>query len=991
MDDGSETSATWLTGAPTITNINQNIRLRLQFYFPDIDGVDLSGAYLGYQTVHFPGFDSVTTFGEGKDFILAGSSPFVFDQQPTTMQLINGIGTSGAGIPIPGPEFQPGQIITATNSLGAFVLTGLTEFEWVIKPTTNLLPGTTYHFNLTPGQTDPDLPGIVINTADILQGGCSLSAPVASVTTQPNCTTANGTITVSSPTEGLAFSIDGIVYDNTTGVFNNVPPGTYNVTSKNTAACVSPAATLTINASPVAPDAPVIQVTNNCDNTSTLTVVSTGTVLWNTGATELSVNVTTPGTYTVTQTVNGCTSAPGSAIAAPKTAPAAPVITVTNNCNGTASLTAAASGTLLWSTQETSATITVTNAGTYSVTQTANGCTGLPATVSIVPVTAPSAPSVSVVNNCNGTSTLSTDATGALLWSTLETAAIITVPTAGAYTLTQTTDGCTSELTSVLAAPKTTPAAPVIAVVNNCNGTSILSTNAAGTLLWNTQQTTASITVNTAGTYSVTQTVNGCASLQGNAVAAPGTTPAAPAAIGGNNVVCAGSTTLLTDATAGGLWSSSNLSVATVNNTTGAVTGVTTGTTTITYTITNAAGCSNGSTTNFTVNALPLVYSVTGGGIYYTGGTGVPVGLSGSQTGISYQLKLNGSNSGAAITGAGAAISFGNKTLAGTYTVAASNAATTCSVPMAGSAVITISTNKVPLVNVSPLSQTVCTGSAFTILISDANNTSGTSFSWIRNNMVALTGVASSGTGSSISGTFINAGTTAQTATFTVTATSPLGSSVKSVTVTVNPKPSISSQPLAQTKNIKDNTSFSVTAAGLVTGYQWQLSTNTGSTWTAVVNGGVYSCATTATLNLKGVTNAMNCYQFRCIVTGQCNPAATSNAAKLTIKNATSLLARSGIESEAAITAQTATTGQGMQVFPNPTNGIFNLVIRNFSAGKAVIKITDPSGRPVQIKEVQLSGIKQQVSVNITNAAQGAYFIQVLQTGHSETMKIIKE
>jgi hypothetical protein len=47
----------------------------------------------------------------------------------------------------------------------------------------------------------------------------------------------------------------------------------------------------------------------------------TGALLWSTGATTSSITVTTSGTYTVTQTVSGCISPPGSGIAAPATAP----------------------------------------------------------------------------------------------------------------------------------------------------------------------------------------------------------------------------------------------------------------------------------------------------------------------------------------------------------------------------------------------------------------------------------------------------------------------------------------------------------------------------------------------------------------------------------------------------------------------------------------------------------------------------------------------
>ena len=46
-------------------------------------------------------------------------------------------------------------------------------------------------------------------------------------------------------------------------------------------------------------------------------------------------------------------------------------------------------------------------------------------------------------------------------------------------------------------------------------------------------------------------------------------------------------------------------------------------------------------------------------------------------------------------------------------------------------------------------------------------------------------------------------------------------------------------------------------------------------------NGGVYSTVTTATMNLTSAPNTMDTYQYRCIVSGTCTPAATSSAATL--------------------------------------------------------------------------------------------------------------
>jgi hypothetical protein len=90
-----------------------------------------------------------------------------------------------------------------------------------------------------------------------------------------------------------------------------------------------------------------------------------------------------------------------------------------------------------------------------------------------------------------------------------------------------------------------------------------------------------------------------------------------------------------------------------------------------------------------TITAIPDLYNVTGGGGFCEGGAGLPVGLSGSQTGVNYQLKIDGVNTGSAVAGTNAAISFGNQTTAGTYTVLATRVITEEERIMSGNATVT--------------------------------------------------------------------------------------------------------------------------------------------------------------------------------------------------------------------------------------------------------------------------------------------------------------
>ena len=121
-------------------------------------------------------------------------------------------------------------------------------------------------------------------------------------------------------------------------------------------------------------------------------------------------------------------------------------------------------------------------------------------------------------------------------------------------------------------------------------------------------------------------------------------------------------------------------------------------TVTTTYTVTVNDGFNTAITqVAVTVNPSPLVYVLTGGGEFCSGGSGVQIGLSGAQMGISYQLFLNGMPVGPAMMGTGGPIIFGIFTTGGAYTAVATNIVTSCSSMMAGNASIVV--NPLPVAN----------------------------------------------------------------------------------------------------------------------------------------------------------------------------------------------------------------------------------------------------------------------------------------------------
>ncbi len=117
----------------------------------------------------------------------------------------------------------------------------------------------------------------------------------------------------------------------------------------------------------------------------------------------------------------------------------------------------------------------------------------------------------------------------------------------------------------------------------------------------------------------------------------------------------------------------------------------------------NNVGCKAYDVIN--VNYSPVVYNVTGGGSYCIGNPGRTLNLDDSETGVTYQLYINGNPAGTPVSGTGNFISFGQQTTIGAYTVVATNASLACSATMTGS----VNVNSVA----TPLAYNVIGGGSF--------------------------------------------------------------------------------------------------------------------------------------------------------------------------------------------------------------------------------------------------------------------------------------
>jgi len=141
------------------------------------------------------------------------------------------------------------------------------------------------------------------------------------------------------------------------------------------------------------------------------------------------------------------------------------------------------------------------------------------------------------------------------------------------------------------------------------------------------------------------------------------------------------------------------------------------------------------------LNTPPVVYAVTGGGNYCETGLGLNIGVSGSETGVTYQLFHYAVPSGVALPGTGGVVDFGRKTLSGTYTVLATNTTTGCTSTMSGSAGINIIPVALPHVTLTPsIAGTVCVGQSVNFSAAPVNGGTAPTYQWMVNGMSVAVG-----------------------------------------------------------------------------------------------------------------------------------------------------------------------------------------------------------------------------------------------------------
>jgi hypothetical protein len=780
---------------------------------------------------------------------------------------------------------------------------------------------------------------------------------------------------------------------NLSGASVSVTPSattTYTVTGTNSLTGCTNTSTITITVNPL----PVLVTTATsltvcAGSSTTLNATGAGSYTWNPGNLSGSSVTVVPAattTYTVTgtNTVTGCVNTQTITI----NVNPLPVLTATAAqavicAGGSSNLTATGANTYVWNPGNLSgAVVTVTPSATttYTVTgtNTVTGCVNtqtVTVTVNSLPVVAATSAAATI---CVGdTTTLTGTGADTYSWNpgNLSGSAVSVSPVATTtYTVTgtNTVTGCVNTATVSV----TVNTLPVLAASSSsaaiCVGDSAtLSVTGADSYTWNPANLSGA-SVNVAPVATTTYTVTGTNTVTGcvNTTTVAVTVNNLPVvALGADTAVCGGPLTL--DAANTGstyLWSDSS----TAQTLTVTVSGV------YAVTVTNANGCEAVDSISVTINALPVVSL-------------------GADTTVCGSLVLDAGN-------AGASYLWSDSTTAQTLTATASgvySVMVTDSLGCSATDSITVNVNALPAVNLGnditacaggpvlldagvagmtynwntgDTTQTIfaTTTGVFAVTATDSLGCSATdsvnvSFSALPlvnlGNDTTLCGgsvTLDAGTGGNIfiwsTGDSTQTIVAASTALYGVTVTDSLGcSSTDSVLVTINAIPVVSLSLTQDT--LCDQDSLFVL-----------LGSPAGGTF-----GGAFVSGNTFDPVAAGVGTHVVYYTFT-----DANGCSATDSATVIVDPCTGV-------------AENVFNGSIFTVYPNPNNGFFNLAITNANYAELSIQVYTVLGQVVYSDMV--SNVTGDVirPIDLTNFANGAYYVKVTTGAATQTVKVMKQ
>jgi len=471
--------------------------------------------------------------------------------------------------------------------------------------------------------------------------------------------------------------------------------------------------------------------------------------------------------------------------------------------------------------------------------------------------------------------------------------------------------------------------------------------------------------------------------------------------------------------------------------------------------VSSSTGCASGmsGTTSVVINSLPATQSITGGGSYCAGGSGVAIGISATEAGVSYRLYQGSSAVGTAVTGTGSSISFGMQTAAGSYSVQATNGSG-CSRGMSGTATVSITPSVVSTVNMTTSTDlSICSGTLVTYTATAVNGGSSPAYQWKVNGVNMVSGAATY-TYAPANGDIVSVAMTSSAA-CPVTAVS---SASVTMTVTTSQTPVVTAVSAVGTTVCKGS-AVTYTATGEYGGsapiYAWMRNgvfQGAGASYTVVPNNGDeiycimtsnYECRTANTVTSNKLTmtvtepatptvaisanpgtqiSAGQSVTFTAVVTnGGSSPSYQWSVNGAAISGATTAsfvsteiahndevscsIVSSGtcggvvasgsvvMKVNSVSVADVAGSSMQVQLMPNPNKGTFTVKgTLSIMSGEATIEVTNMLGQIVYRSKatVRNSSIEERITLDNT-LANGMYLLHVRSGDNSKVFHFVME
>jgi hypothetical protein len=366
-------------------------------------------------------------------------------------------------------------------------------------------------------------------------------------------------------------------------------------------------------------------------------------------------------------------------------------------------------------------------------------------------------------------------------------------------------------------------------------------------------------------------------------------------------------------------------------------------------------GCFEIKPVTVTINPLPSMLFVTGGGSYCAGGPGVEVALSGSQTGINYTLWNYNVQVSSPVNGNGYPISFGLQTAPGYYVVQAENATTGCVNWMFNHVVVSV-TQPLPVgVSITASVNPVPANQDVTFTATPVNGGTTPSYQWMVNGF--------------------NTGTNSSGFTYKPVNGDAVSCILVSSALCVSGNPAVSNVVSMEVTGV----SAEVTVSGIVAGGQTMCYNATQTITVAVApatftvqNGGSATMiAGQNIIYLPGTVVNEGGYMHGYISNIYCG------------QQAPSMVTMGTGNEEFTPVSKSASFG----LYPNPTTGNFTLVQKGDQLfGNVKVDIYGMRGEKVLTTEIVGEKTHQ---FALANLPVGLYFVKLIAGEYTETIKLV--